>query len=94
MNAKDPETIQVGMPLQVTFLRCGEGEDARTCLAFEPSGAQAMCSGENFGPGRESINPIRTGSNQRHAQRRNVCGAGTAIGPRSTPGFPRCHLQP
>ena len=39
VDAKRPETIQVGMPLKVRFLHQGEGEDARTCLAFEPAGA-------------------------------------------------------
>jgi uncharacterized OB-fold protein len=41
VNARQPETIQVGMPLHVRFLPLGEGEDARTCLAFEPAAAKA-----------------------------------------------------
>jgi hypothetical protein len=36
VNARQPETIQTGLPLQVVFLHRGEGEKARTCLAFEP----------------------------------------------------------
>ena len=36
VDARNPETILVGMPMQVRFLRRGEGEEARTCLAFEP----------------------------------------------------------
>lgn len=42
VNARRPETIRVGMPLHVRFLHRGEGEDARTCLAFEPQEAQGM----------------------------------------------------
>jgi uncharacterized OB-fold protein len=30
-----PDAIQVGTPLRVAFVRRGEGEQARTCLAFE-----------------------------------------------------------
>ncbi len=36
VNARQPETIQTGLPLQVVFLHRGEDEKARTCLAFEP----------------------------------------------------------
>jgi uncharacterized OB-fold protein len=36
VDARQPETILVGMPMQVRFLHRGEGEGARTCLAFEP----------------------------------------------------------
>jgi hypothetical protein len=32
-----PETIKVGMPLQVSFVERGEGEGRRTYLAFEPA---------------------------------------------------------
>jgi uncharacterized OB-fold protein len=39
VDAKHPETIQVGTPLKVRFLHVGEGENARTCLAFEPAEA-------------------------------------------------------
>lgn len=39
VNAASPETIQVGMPLQVKFLHRGDGEEVRTCLAFEPAEA-------------------------------------------------------
>ena len=42
VDARRPQTIRVGMPLTVTFLHRGEGEEARTCLAFEPAGAQPM----------------------------------------------------
>jgi uncharacterized OB-fold protein len=31
-----PQEIEIGMPLQVTFVQRGEGEQARTFLAFEP----------------------------------------------------------
>lgn len=32
-----PETIRVGSPMKVTFLRHGEGDAAETYLGFEPS---------------------------------------------------------
>ena len=31
-----PETIEIGMELQVKFLHRGEGEDLETFLAYEP----------------------------------------------------------
>ena len=37
VDAKNPETIQVGMPLKVKFLHRGEGDQKRTFLAFEPA---------------------------------------------------------
>ena len=37
VDARNPETIQIGMPLRVQFLQRGEGETARTVLAFEPA---------------------------------------------------------
>lgn len=36
VDANDPENIQVGMPLTAKFLHRGEGENARTFLAFKP----------------------------------------------------------
>ena len=36
VDAADPESIKVGMPLQVDFIREGEGEEAVTSLAFRP----------------------------------------------------------
>jgi uncharacterized OB-fold protein len=36
VDASHPETIRVGMPMQVEFLHVGEGEKARTHLAFLP----------------------------------------------------------
>lgn len=36
VNASQPETIKVGMPLTVKFLHRGEGENLRTFLAFKP----------------------------------------------------------
>lgn len=38
VDARKPEKIRVGMPLKVTFIHRGEGPDARTYLAFEPTG--------------------------------------------------------
>lgn len=32
-----PETIQIGMPLQATFIERGEGDAQKTFLAFEPT---------------------------------------------------------
>jgi uncharacterized OB-fold protein len=32
-----PSEIEVGAPLQATFVRRGKGDEARTYLAFEPS---------------------------------------------------------
>ena len=37
VNASQPETIKVGMPLTVEFLHRGEGEDSKTYLAFRPA---------------------------------------------------------
>ncbi len=37
VNTREPESIQVGMPLTVRFLHRGEGENRRTFLAFKPS---------------------------------------------------------
>ena len=37
VDATQPETIKVGMPLTVKFLQRGEGQDKRTFLAFEPA---------------------------------------------------------
>ena len=37
VDAANPDTIQVGMPLKVKFLHRGEGVDQRTFLAFEPA---------------------------------------------------------
>ena len=36
VDARNPETIQIGMPLCAKFLHRGEGENARAVLAFEP----------------------------------------------------------
>ena len=36
VNARRPETIQIGTPLSAKFLHRGEGDHARTVLAFEP----------------------------------------------------------
>ena len=36
VDAKNPETIKVGLPLAVTFLHRGEGEKMKTFLAFKP----------------------------------------------------------
>ena len=37
VDGTKPETIKLGMPLKVKFLHRGEGESARTLLAFEPA---------------------------------------------------------
>jgi uncharacterized OB-fold protein len=37
VNTREPEYIQVGMPLTVSFLHRGEGENRKTFLAFRPS---------------------------------------------------------
>jgi uncharacterized OB-fold protein len=42
VDAKRPETIHVDMPLRVMFLRSGDGEAARTCLAFKPAEPSEM----------------------------------------------------
>jgi uncharacterized OB-fold protein len=36
VDAKNPESIKVGMPMKVMFLHRGEGEDKKTYLAFAP----------------------------------------------------------
>lgn len=36
VDAKKPETIEVGTPMRAKFLHQGEGDKARTYLAFEP----------------------------------------------------------
>jgi uncharacterized OB-fold protein len=36
LDAQKPEEIQIGTPMQVTFLRQGEDEDQITTLAFQP----------------------------------------------------------
>jgi uncharacterized OB-fold protein len=36
VDATQPETIKVGMPMTVKFLHRGEGVDKKTYLAFEP----------------------------------------------------------
>ena len=36
VDTTHPETIQVGMPLEVCYLHRGEGEDRKTFLAFRP----------------------------------------------------------
>jgi uncharacterized OB-fold protein len=36
VDAARPQQIQIGMPLRVAFVQRGEGEQARTYLAFEP----------------------------------------------------------
>lgn len=36
IDASKPETIRIGMPLMVTFLHRGEGEELKTFLAFKP----------------------------------------------------------
>ena len=36
VDTKNPESIKVGMPMQVRFLHRGEGEDKKTYLAFAP----------------------------------------------------------
>ena len=37
VDGSKPETIEIGAPLKVEFLHRGEGENARTFLAFRPS---------------------------------------------------------
>ena len=37
VDAKNPESIIVGMPMTAKFLHRGEGDDSKTFLAFEPS---------------------------------------------------------
>jgi uncharacterized OB-fold protein len=37
VDASRPSEIEVGTPLQATFVQRGEGDEARTYLAFEPS---------------------------------------------------------
>ncbi len=37
VDAGKPESIKIGMPLTVTYLHRGEGEQARTYLAFKPA---------------------------------------------------------
>lgn len=37
IDTRSPETIEIGMPLAAKFLHRGEGENARTVLAFEPA---------------------------------------------------------
>ena len=36
VDTKRPETIKIGMPLEVQFLHRGEGENLKTFLAFKP----------------------------------------------------------
>jgi len=36
IDTKNPETIKVGTPLTVKYLHKQEGEEKKTCLAFEP----------------------------------------------------------
>jgi scaffold protein (connect acetoacetyl-CoA thiolase and HMG-CoA synthase) len=36
VETRKPETIRIGMPLRVKFLHRGQGETAKTVLAFEP----------------------------------------------------------
>jgi len=36
VDAAHPETIQVGMPVTMEFLHIGEGDQAKTHLAFKP----------------------------------------------------------
>ncbi|PWH14439.1 MAG: transcriptional regulator [Anaerolineae bacterium] len=36
VDVKQPESIRIGQPVQATFLQRGEGESARTFLAFQP----------------------------------------------------------
>ncbi len=36
VDAKNPESITVGMPLTAKYLHRGEGDNAKTFLAFEP----------------------------------------------------------
>jgi hypothetical protein len=37
LDARRPERIAIGAPLRVRFLHLGEGEEARTVLAFGPA---------------------------------------------------------
>jgi hypothetical protein len=37
VDAKNPETIKVGMPVRVDYLHRGEGDDLRTFLVFKPA---------------------------------------------------------
>lgn len=37
VDASKPESIKIGMPLKVTFLHRGEGDKAKTYLAFKPA---------------------------------------------------------
>jgi scaffold protein (connect acetoacetyl-CoA thiolase and HMG-CoA synthase) len=37
VDASKPETIRIGIPLEVEFLHRGEGENSATFLAFRPS---------------------------------------------------------
>jgi len=36
VDARNPETIKVGMPLHVDYLHRGEGDNLKTFLAFKP----------------------------------------------------------
>ncbi|NPV58316.1 MAG: Zn-ribbon domain-containing OB-fold protein [Actinobacteria bacterium] len=36
VDARDPESIKIGTPMKVEFLHRGEGDKARTFLAFRP----------------------------------------------------------
>jgi len=40
LDAQKPEEIQIGTPMQVAFLRQGEGENQKTVLAFRPNAAK------------------------------------------------------
>ena len=42
VDALRPETIEVGMPLKVTFLRQGAGENRKTVLSFTPVGEKSV----------------------------------------------------
>ncbi|MEJ2011316.1 MAG: Zn-ribbon domain-containing OB-fold protein [Anaerolineales bacterium] len=39
VDVGDPESIQIGLPLQAEFIERGEGEARKTLLAFHPSAA-------------------------------------------------------
>ena len=42
VDSLQPETIEVGMPLKVTFLRQGAGENRKTVLSFTPVGEKCV----------------------------------------------------
>ncbi len=39
VDARNPETIEIGIPVTAVYLHCGEGENRKTQLAFRPGSA-------------------------------------------------------